>query len=105
MKKKFAIIAAALVVLLAGCAKPQTAWITDFDEAKAVSQKSKKDLLIAFTGSDWNDPSKELIANVFTPDFFKKGTKNYVMCNLDIVQDKTLLDEAIIENIDAMGSL
>ena len=97
MKKRLVILAALVTLILSGCAKPQTAWITDLDAAKAQSTKTHKDLLIVFTGSDWNDPSKELIANIFTPDFFKKGTKNYVMCNLDIVQDKTLLDEATIE--------
>jgi hypothetical protein len=97
MKKKFAIVAAALVVLLAGCTKPQTAWITDFDEAKATSQKTKKDLLIAFTGSDWNDPSKALITGTFTKDFFKRASKTYVLCNIDIVQDEKLMDKAKLE--------
>jgi hypothetical protein len=97
MNKKIALIAAAALVLLAGCSKPQTAWIADFEEAKAASQKTKKDLLIAFTGSDWNDPSKELLASTFTADFFKKASKTYVLCNIDIVQDEKLMDKAKLE--------
>ncbi len=97
MNKKIAIIAAAAFALLAGCSKPQTAWIADFEEAKAASQKTGKDLLIAFTGSDWNDPSKELLASTFTADFFKKASKTYVLCNIDIVQDEKLMDKAKLE--------
>jgi hypothetical protein len=97
MKKRIAILIAAAVVLMAGCSKTQTTWITDFDEAKAASQKSKKDLLIAFTGSDWNDPSKELITGTFTADFFKRASKSYVLCNIDIVQDEKLMDKAKLE--------
>lgn len=96
--KKHIVIAITLVALtLAGCAKPQTAWINDLDQAKTTAEKSKKDLLVVFTGSDWNDQSKELINNVFTADFFKKGSKNYVLCNIDIIQDESVMDPAIIE--------
>ena len=97
MKKQLVVLMALATLLLAGCAKPQTAWITDLDTAKVDAQKSKKDLLLVFTGSDWNDPSKDLIAKVFTADFFKRGTKTYVMCNIDIVQDKKLMDATILE--------
>ncbi len=91
MKRKLAAFSAALIVLLAGCAKAQTAWVTDYEEAKASAAKAKKDLMVVFTGSDWNDPSKELITGVFTDEFFAKGTKNFVMCNVDIVQDENLM--------------
>ncbi len=97
MKKQHAVLAALLAVLFAGCAKAQTTWITDLDTAQATAAKAKKDLLIVFTGSDWNDPSKELVTNVFTDDFFRKGSKDYVLCNIDIVQDETLMDKALIE--------
>lgn len=78
-------------MLLSGCAKAQTAWVTDYDEAKETAAKTKKDIMLVFTGSDWNDPSKALVTSVFTEEFFAKGTKNYVMCNIDIVQDETLM--------------
>jgi len=97
MNKRLVLFAALIAMLFAGCAKAQTAWLTDLDAAKATSQKAKKDLLIVFTGSDWNDPSKKLIADVFTADFFKKGSKDYVLCNIDIVQDKKLMDPAALE--------
>jgi hypothetical protein len=77
--------------------KPQTAWITDIQAAQNASQKTKKDLLVVFTGSDFNDPSKELISKVFTADFFKKGSKKYVLCNIDIVQDEKLMDKNVLD--------
>jgi hypothetical protein len=79
MKKQlpvFAAVIVSLVTLFASCTKPQTTWITNLDEAKTAASKQKKDLLIAFTGSDWNDPSKALIKDVFTKDFFKKESGN-----------------------------
>jgi len=104
MKKQYVVSAVLLALLFAGCAKAQTAWITDLDDAQAAAAKSKKDLLVVFTGSDWNDPSKELISNVFTGDFFKKGSKDFVLCNVDIVQDETLMDKTLIETNYAAAS-
>jgi hypothetical protein len=97
MKKGYLILAGILAVMLAGCSKPQTTWITSIDEAKTASAKEKKDTLVVFTGSDWNDPSKELITKVFTPEFFKKASKRFVLCNIDIVQDEKLMDKKLLE--------
>ncbi len=97
MKKQLILAAVLFTVLFAGCAKAQSTWITDLDSARSEASKSKKDLLVVFTGSDWNDPSKKLITQVFTADFFKKGSKNYILCNIDIVQDETLMSKDLIE--------
>ncbi len=100
MKKQlpvFAAVIVSLVTLFASCTKPQTTWITNLDEAKTAASKQKKDLLIAFTGSDWNDPSKALIKDVFTKDFFKKESRKFVLANVDIVQDETKMDKAALE--------
>jgi hypothetical protein len=97
MKKGYLLLAAFLAVLLAGCSKPQTAWITSVDSAKADAAKYRKDTLIVFTGSDWNDPSKDMITKVFTPEFFKKASRHFVLCNIDIVQDEKLMDKALLE--------
>ncbi len=114
MKTRIILLTALLTMLFAGCAKAQTAWITDLDTAQSEAGKTKKDLLIVFTGSDWNDPSKELIAKVFTEEFFKQGSKNFVLCNIDIVQDEKLMDKALIDtnykvatkyNIQALPSI
>ena len=91
------IAAAAGTFVFLNLPKPQTAWITDIQAAKTASQKTKKDLLVVFTGSDSNDQSKELISKVFTGDFFKKGSKKFVLCNIDIVQDEKLMDKTVLD--------
>jgi len=97
MKKYLAVIAALASLIAVGCSKPQTAWITDIDAAIAESGKARKPLLVVFTGSDWNDESKRLIESVFNADFFKRGTKGFVMCNLDIIQDEASVDPKVLE--------
>ncbi|ULQ59836.1 thioredoxin family protein [Brucepastera parasyntrophica] len=100
MKKLLAIFAGVLVLLFAGCekqrtvvdAEPQTTWITDVDEAKALAKETGKSVLIVFTGSDWNEQSQEMNETVFTGEFFEKASPEYVLCNIDIVQDETLMD-------------
>lgn len=97
MKKTFGLIVSFAILALASCAKPQTAWITDIDDATAASAKAKKPLLIVLTGSDWNEDSKTLAANVFNEAFFKAGTSKYVLCNLDILEDDSAVDQAVAE--------
>ena len=100
---KAALFAAALCAIalaslsLASCAKSQKAWITDIDEAKKEAVKTKKPLLIAFTGSDWNEESKTLATNVFTEEFFSRGTARYVLCNIDIRENEEGVDQAVAE--------
>ncbi len=97
MKRILALTVSLAILALASCAKPQTAWITDIDEATALATKTKKPLLIVLTGSDWNEESKALSTNVFTDEFFKTGTSKYVLCNLDILEDDSAVDQAIAE--------
>ncbi len=97
MKRIFALSVSLAILALASCAKPQTAWITDIDEATAASAKTKKPLLVVLTGSDWNEESKTLSANVFNEEFFKTGTSKYVLCNIDILEDDSAVDQALSE--------
>ncbi len=97
MKRTVALTVSLAILALASCAKPQTAWITDIDEATAVASKTKKPLLIVLTGSDWNEESKTLATNVFNDEFFGTGTSKYVLCNLDILEDDSAVDQAVAE--------
>ena len=92
MKRRLITIIVFTGTLLTCCAQAQTTWVTDVEEGKKDAAKNNKNMLIVFTGSDWNDQSKDLITDVFTDEFFKKGSKKYVLCNVDIVKDKTLMD-------------
>lgn len=97
MKKFLVVLAILAALVVAGCSKPQTAWITDIDAAIKESAKARKPLLVVFTGSDWSDESKRLIDTVFTAEFFKRGTKGFILCNLDIIQEEASVDPAVLE--------
>lgn len=97
MKKHLFIAAVVASVLAVSCAKPQTAFITDYEQAKEASTKSKKDLVVVFTGSDWNEPSKTVLGTIFTEDYIKKVSRKFVLCNVDIVQDTSLADESVVQ--------
>lgn len=51
-------------------------WLTDYEEAKAMSIKEKKPILVYFTGSDWCPPCKMLKKDFFnTPKFEDRASK------------------------------
>lgn len=51
-------------------------WLTDFNEAKEISIKEKKPILVYFTGSDWCSPCKMLKKDFFnTPKFEERASK------------------------------
>ncbi len=97
MTKRLAALAALLALLAGGCAKAQTGWITDVDEASSLADRTKKDLAIFFTGSDWDDQSKDMTASVFTEEFFKTTSKDFVLCNVDILRDDSAITAEVNE--------
>ena len=54
-------------------------WNTDIVKATAESKKSKKPILLFFTGSDWCGWCIKLQKEVFTTDTFKKWAKENVV--------------------------
>ncbi|MCB0571195.1 MAG: thioredoxin family protein [Phaeodactylibacter sp.] len=66
-------------------------WLTDLDQAYAISQKTGKPIMANFTGSDWCGWCKKLTASVFsTPEFKKWADKNVVLLELDFPRRKQL---------------
>jgi thiol:disulfide interchange protein len=66
-------------------------WLTNIDEAYAVSQQSGKPILANFTGSDWCGWCKKLTADVFRHDEFKTwADKNVVLLELDYPRRKVV---------------
>lgn len=66
-------------------------WLTSFDEAAKLSQKTKKPILANFTGSDWCGYCIRLDKTVFnTPEFSKWSKKNVVLLKLDFPRKKKL---------------
>ncbi len=59
-------------------------WYTDINEAKAESIRTKKVILMYFTGSDWCAPCKLLKKDFFSSDEFEKKAGNFVLVKVDM---------------------
>jgi thioredoxin-related protein len=66
-------------------------WHTDYDTAMAHAKKSKKNILVYFTGSDWCAPCKMLKKDLFAKDEFKNVSESYALLYIDIPRNKDLL--------------
>ena len=66
-------------------------WETDFEIAKTKSKKSKKPILMLFTGSDWCAPCKMLKKDFFYSDKFIAKSKNFVLLMVDFPRNKDLI--------------
>lgn len=59
-------------------------WLTDINEAKAISIKEKKPILIYFTGSDWCSPCKMLKQDFFNTPKFEERAEKMVLLLVDM---------------------
>lgn len=59
-------------------------WLTNYEEAKEISVKSGKPILMSFSGSDWCRPCIKLSKEVFENTTFRKFAENhFTLLNLD----------------------
>lgn len=95
MKKVFIIV---LVFMGSfGVQAQELKWETDINKAIAVSNKTKKPMLLFFTGSDWCGWCIRLQKEVLkTPEFKTWAAKNVVLVELDYPRSKPQSD--IIKN-------
>ena len=59
-------------------------WLTDFNEAKEISIKEKKPILVYFTGSDWCSPCKMLKKDFFNTPKFEEKANEMVLLMVDM---------------------
>jgi peroxiredoxin len=79
----------------------ETGWLTSFSEAQKLAKKSKKPILMDFTGSDWCGWCVKLKKEVFDHDEFKTwAAKNVVLLELDFPKQKELSDELKKQNAE-----
>ena len=79
-------------------------WINDFEKAKEIAAKEKKDILIDFTGSDWCGWCIKLKDEVFSKEHFKKeAPKKFVLLEIDFPRDKSKMSEETIKQNDEMA--
>lgn len=94
MSKK-AILIVAFVLGSFAIQAQELKWETDINKAISVSNKSKKPMLLFFTGSDWCGWCIRLQKEVLkTPEFATWAKKNVVLVELDFPR-KTAQAEAI----------
>lgn len=94
--KKTALFGAlAAFVVCAQAATPE-GWTSDFENAKAEAQASKKDLFLDFTGSDWCTGCMRLRKEVFeVPAFKEAAPKDFVLVELDSPEDEKRISSEI----------
>ncbi len=68
-------------------------WLTDFEEAKKISKKTKKPILIYFTGSDWCPPCKMLKEDFFYTEKFQEKASNFVLVVADMPRRIDIITE------------
>ena len=93
--KKF--IIGFLLIAFSFSASAQEIWHTDLDKAAAISTKTKKPLLLFFTGSDWCGWCIRLQKEVLhTPEFDAWAKENIVLLELDFPR-RTKLDPKLAQ--------
>jgi thioredoxin-related protein len=104
MKKIFASVAFICFVIAANA--QEIKWQTNFDEAVKMSQKTKKPIMMFFTGSDWCGWCKRLQAEVFkSPDFDKWVSENVIPMEVDFPRSVPQSDELKKQNSMLSGVL
>jgi thioredoxin-related protein len=84
MRPLHRLLASLVFPLLTGVAFASgSEWHADFDAAQKEAQRTGKDLLVDFTGSDWCGWCIRLDKEVFQHDEFDAGTKDFVLVALD----------------------
>ena len=70
-------------------------WLTDYDKARTVAEKSNRPILVDFSGSDWCGWCKRLDEQVFQlPEFKEWAKKNVVLCLLDFPRNPAKVSPA-----------
>lgn len=105
--KRFVKCLAVLMVLsslLVSCNKNKSAWLTDYTTAQEQAQKTKKNMLLLFSGDDWDGTSQTLKETVLNQKaFYGPASKKYVLVNIDFSQEEyakvNIADDATEEEI------
>ncbi len=97
MKKIFT---TAILILFAISAQAQElTWHSDIDKASEIAVKSKKPLMLFFTGSDWCGWCIRLQKEVFThPEFIQWAKDNVVLVELDFPRRKQIPADIMQKN-------
>lgn len=74
-------------------------WLTNVDEAYALSKSSKKPIFAKFIGSDWCTWCKKLEETILTTDrFINWAVNNVVLLEIDFPRYKKQTEQTVIQN-------
>ncbi|MFT7350687.1 MAG: thioredoxin-related protein [Flavobacterium sp.] len=84
MKKLFSFF-----ILFVSCASFSQNWQSNFNDAKIEAEKSQKNILLVFSGSDWCAPCIKLDRNIWqSPEFKKFSDENLILYKADFPKKK-----------------
>ena len=100
MKKQIMLIMGfALLLSPALIAGDQAEWLTDYEQAVALSKKTGKPIMANFTGSDWCGYCKRLKKSVFSTAEFKEwAEESVVLLELDFPKYKNQERKIVLQN-------
>ena len=81
------VLAASLCTGLVSCSKKT---YTSFEEAQKAAQKKGSEIILLFTGCDWDEHSEDFKAQVINTEEFKKAFADFIFVNVDLSQDDYL---------------
>lgn len=97
--KKLALVVLFMIGSYTATAQDQV-WYDNLDKAMEVSNKTKKPMMLFFTGSDWCGWCIRLQKEVFkTPEFTAWAKDNVVLVELDFPRRKQLAPEIRTQNM------
>ena len=97
--KKLALVVLLMIGSYKATAQDQV-WYDNLDKAMEVSNKTKKPMMLFFTGSDWCGWCIRLQKEVFkTPEFTSWAKDNVVLVELDFPRRKQLAPEIRTQNM------
>lgn len=76
-------------VILTACATTPKAQTADKTFLSLPVRAKYKDVMILFTGSDWDESSQKAFLNLFTNEFLKTYSKDFDIYNADITRNPT----------------
>jgi len=101
-----------ILIMLLALTLTSANWSSDFSQAKQLSRKENKLILLKFSGSDWCVPCIRMEKNIFSKDTFQHFAEdNLVMVNADFPRlkknqpDKSITkqNETLAEQYDKQG--
>jgi len=91
MNKKLVVILLFLCVRTVYGQESKLNWLLDFNEAKLISLKQDKPILIYFTGSDWCAPCKKLKSDFFSTEKFASESQKFVLLLVDLPRKNDII--------------